>query len=283
MSNEKRWNPLHDANASVRLPMRWRKPRRVILSIDLFHEDVPFEFIDQVYAVMALCPQHTFQVLTKRPERMAEYLNWTTGKGLDRKDLIAGECMAHPYARPIASCWCGETAQDEEGRDALWPLPNVWIGSPVEDQKAADERIPHLLRCPAAVRFLSCEPLLGEVDVSAFVGTRLHPQDIEGGWKCTDRWVIVGGESGPGARPCNVEWIRSIVRQGKGSGTPVFVKQLGARPVQVNHGPEMPMRWVPDDGGEAIERWYKPRDRKGADPAEWPEDLRVREMPGVSR
>ncbi len=279
MSNEKRWNPLHDANESVRLPMRWRKPRRVILSIDLFHEDVPFEFIDKVYAIMGLCPQHTFQVLTKRSERMAEYLRVT-----NRSACIA-DAVRVMRLRGLGSVMDDPCELMKIGGYNLreWPLPNVWLGTSVEDQKAADERIPHLLRCPAAVRFLSCEPLLGEVDVSAFVGTRLHPQDIEGGWKCADRWVIVGGESGPGARPCRVEHIYSIVRQGKGSGTPVFVKQLGARPVQVNHGPEMPMRWVPDDGGEAIERWYKPRDRKGADPAEWPEDLRVREMPGVSR
>jgi hypothetical protein len=94
-------------------------------------------------------------------------------------------------------------------------------------------------------------------------------------------WVIVGGESGPGARPCDVGWIRGIVRQCRDAGVPCFVKQLGAWPVEVNDGPEMPMRWAPDDGGEAVQRWYKPRDKKGGDPAEWPEHLRVRQWPEV--
>ncbi|MBI2424173.1 MAG: phage Gp37/Gp68 family protein [Candidatus Hydrogenedentes bacterium] len=164
-------------------PLWWRKGRRVFVNSmsDLFHEGVPFEFIDQVFAVMALCPQHTFQVLTKRPERMAEYLR--SGDGVASRE----ECIAM------------SSPQDLNGRQVLfgkrkgpfdgpanekydvrpwpgWPLPNVWLGTSVENQAVADERIPALLGCPAAVRFLSCEPLLGAVDIRQYLQktTRTH-------------------------------------------------------------------------------------------------------------
>lgn len=152
--------------------------------------------------------------------------------------------------------------------------PNVWLGTSVEDQPRADERIPHLLKVPAAVRFLSCEPLLGPVDLTrlTYRGDRLNPLDTANDMAAPHiNWVIVGGESGGQARPCSIGWVRNLVAQCKAAGVPVFVKQLGARPEE----------WNPD----------RPRllgripltDRKGGDVSEWPEDLRVREFPGPGR
>lgn len=148
-----------------------------------------------------------------------------------------------------------------------WPLPNVWLGVSVEDQKTANERIPLLLDTPAAVRIVSCEPLLGPIDIEALWSRRTYRGDTVSGYMDYDDidWVIVGGESGPGARPCNVEWIRSIVRQCKEAGTPVFVKQLGSLPYEpTSRTTDIPMKLCHP---------------KGANPAEWPADLRVREFP----
>jgi len=150
--------------------------------------------------------------------------------------------------------------------DGAWlraPLPNVWLGTTVEDQRRANERIPHLLRTPAAVRFLSCEPLLGPVDLTH---ARCSPPSEE-----SIDWVIVGGESGHGARPFDLTWAQSIVEQCRGAGVAVFVKQLGARP-------EHPMAY--DFKSDTLR--LKLRDRKGGDMDEWPADLRVREYPVVA-
>jgi protein gp37 len=160
--------------------------------------------------------------------------------------------------------------------DHLWPhhFPNVWLGTSVEDQKTADERIPHL-RCPAAVRFLSVEPLLGPVDLTALRrrdGSWMRP--LDGRFNTID-WVIVGGESGPGSRPCNVAWISSIVSQCKAAGVACFVKQLGSQVRQYSDLGYWPVRVEGD----------RPRltDPKGGDPTEWPEFLRVREFPEVNK
>jgi protein gp37 len=188
-------------------PLRWRKPARVFVNSvsDLFHPDVPDEFIDEVFAVMAIAKQHTFQILTKRPERMAVYLNYRW-----RVD--------HIYAQ-----WYGFSDQPAELQG--WPLPNVWLGTSVENQEAGDKRIPHLLETPAAVRFLSCEPLLGPVQLFNV-----------GGWENAAHWwgrnikldwVIVGGESGPGARPMHPDWARSLRDQCSSAGVPFFYKQHG--------------------------------------------------------
>lgn len=161
----------------------------------------------------------------------------------------------------------------------LWPLPNVWLGVSVEDQKRADERIPVLLEIPAAVRYLSLEPLLGPVDVAPY---------LEGAW-CADAdpdspgrecpgidWCIVGGESGRAARPCDVAWIRSIRDQCKAADVPVFVKQLGANAIDSGR----PRSWANVTGPESHYQGIPTGDPKGGDPDEWPEDLRVREIPG---
>lgn len=234
-------------------PLHWRKPRKIFVDSmsDLFHEKVPDEFIDRVFAVMALCPQHTFQVLTKRPKRMLDYMTYDDGVG--RWSFI--ERRAKRIYRETYG-WIFHV-----GKILIGPLPHVWLGVSIENQATADERIPLLLQTPAAVRFVSAEPLLGPVDLSvALEGTDyelLHPR------KPVD-WIIVGGESGISARPCNVEWIRSIVQQCRAAGVACFVKQMGS-----HHA-----RKATRDAGCRT-------DSKGANPDEWPEDLCVREMPNT--
>lgn len=230
-------------------PLRWRRPRRVFVNsmADLFHEAVPLPFIVRCFAVMALCPQHTFQILTKRPERMIEMGEDHIAAAV----WAAAEELAYQHGLPRAT-------------EESWPLPNVWLGTSVEDQAAADGRIPHLLRCPAAVRFLSCEPLLGPVNLAPSWNHGNFDPDFD---VCID-WVIVGGESGSGARPCDLAWIRSIVQQCGAAQVACFVKQLGAAPWEDNG-------W----GALCAENMLKLRDHKGGDPDEWPADLRVREWP----
>ena len=435
-------------------PLRRRKPTTWFVNSmgDLFHEDAPDEWIDRVFAVMALCPQHTFQCLTKRSRRMKDYFDdprrrdliaaefGRVGNRLGRKNLAAGEARrqsaaqfcdqavrshkggihataglsvdhdddrrsedhrvgssrdldafqrSHPgayddksqercerrqssrqsgtgddVAAESARGFCSqrqsespdrqqesEDCADRDGRagdqgSAIrgddgqghrreicngptrdlsdhhsqelathlnWPLPNVWLGVSAEDQRRADERIPDLLATPAAVRFVSAEPLLGPIDftrvgsletisraVPAPLAREQHGRprrgdgsicnaqidaignagssilffqtpDHMGGftaispreWPRID-WIIVGGESGPNARPMQVPWARSIVQQCKASGVACFVKQLGADPI-----------W--EDGA-----FLNLAHRKGADMAEWPDDLRVREVPDAT-
>lgn len=173
---------------------------------------------------------------------------------------------------------------------------NLWLGVSVENQQAADERIPHLLRVPAAVRFLSVEPLLGPVDLEqvhitvspGYVGDPFRPYHRPGTaqqiaslplWQ-NIHWVIVGGESGPGARPCNVEWIRSIVQKCKAAGVECFVKQLGARPL-VTYRELCVLKPNPPavDCAPTTLGVLPLHDKKGGDPDEWPIDLRIREFP----
>lgn len=249
-------------------PLRWRAPRRVFVNSvsDLFHEDVPDEFIEHVFAVMALAQRHQFQVLTKRPARMLEW--FTARAGLEGRDEAVASDAAHR----------GKIVWDSRGSDYEkymnrtagsvadrrvwpgWPLPNVWLGVSVENQAAADQRIPLLLETPAAVRFLSCEPLLGAVDVSRWLdptgfqcldscedlrylpiehtdllcddaGEPLCPTCGErGSWTGFDHgidWVIAGGESGKGARPMHPDWARSLRDQCVADGVPFFFKQWG--------------------------------------------------------
>ncbi|MFC4373347.1 DUF5131 family protein [Nocardia halotolerans] len=183
-------------------PLHWRKPRRVFVNSmsDLFHADIPDEFIAKVFATMARAPQHTFQILTKRPGRMRALL-------ADTQKLL-------------------EATTDEETAaaiyDAPWPLPNVWLGVSAEDQKWARVRIPVLLDTPAAVRFVSAEPLLGPIDLSMWLENDpgkfvVPPLD----------WVIVGGESGHGARPMHPDWARGLRDQCVGAAIPFLFKQWG--------------------------------------------------------
>jgi protein gp37 len=205
-------------------PQRWGRPRRVFVCAhgDLFHENVESTWLYDIFAVMALSRRHIFQVLTKRPSSM--------------KCWIEGVSQERLLRRMLALAKDGDEVFDPSDR---WPLPNVWLGTTVENQSAADERIPHLLKCPAAVRFLSCEPLLSRVDL-----TRVEPASANGGAfiNCLSGegivpgkvipylgvdWVIAGGESGPGARPMHPDWARSLRDQCADAGVPFFFKQWG--------------------------------------------------------
>lgn len=244
-------------------PLHWTKPRRVFVTSmsDLFHEKVPDEFIDRVFAVMALCynpttvdksnvitsyrQRHVFQMLTKRPERMKAYID----------HLLASDgTAAHssPFARASREVSRAEghpawlNAPFEAVRWVADGMPGLWLGVSVEDQRAAEERIPLLLRTPAAVRFLSCEPLLGALDLerikfkgdtdyrinalSGLYGTSepVTPFSFGMGSLSTIDWVIVGGESGPNARPMDEEWARSIRDQCIRANVSFFFKQWGA-------------------------------------------------------
>lgn len=236
-------------------PLIWRKPRMVFVNSmsDLFHKDVPFEFIDKVFASMAVTPFHTFQVLTKRPERMAEYLvdaqNRVWEAMMQWDHFVQKNCPHRIWHVRQGKCW---------------PLENVWLGTSVENQATADERIPPFRKCPAAVRFLSCEPLLESVDLFPLM-------NID--------WIIIGGESGHNARKCDIDWIRGLLRQCRTNDIPCFVKQLGARPYDSTFQTGE-MRHVKDkiDGKHNL---IVLNSIKGGDPDEWPEDLRVREFPEV--
>jgi protein gp37 len=207
-------------------PLHWRTPQRIFVNSvsDLFHPEVPYDFIGDVFQTMSFCPQHTFMVLTKRPKRIFKIIN---------------EIMLALKERP---------------------LPNLWLGVSVEDQNTAEERIPWLLETPAAVRFISVEPMLGPVNLARVRWARIAvdksnydlfgapaPDEI---WSCRNvlqskpgdqynkpmiglNWIICGGESGPDARPMNPDWARSLRDQCVAGGVPFFFKSWG--------------RWVPFD------------------------------------
>lgn len=217
-------------------PLRWRKPRRVFVNSmsDLFHEQVPDDYIARVFAVMALTPQHTYQILTKRHGRMRAWIN--------RCAVSEHGWLTHDGTNPARAY--GGTGEIV-GPPEQWPLPNVWLGVSVEDQRWADIRIPALLDTPAAVRFLSCEPLLGPVNLEPFlwglVGStasyfgrngKVRLGGVGGQTVCSQplnalHWVITGGESGPGARPCDPDWVRDIRDQCNAARVPFFHKQNG--------------------------------------------------------
>lgn len=276
----------------IEQPLRWKRGRKIFVNSlsDLFHEDVPREFIVKIFAVMAATSSgknhHTFQILTKRPARMQELLS--DDAFVDEVALAMGE-----YTH----------AGIEE-----WPLPNVWMGTSVAQQSDADANLPELLQTPAAVRWVSYEPAVGPIDFKltpyrlpngcmldvggrvrlardqafeipsadvAIMGLQLG-RDHSPGSEVVDRpaslnWLVVGGESGHNARPFDISWARSVVKQGQAAGVPVFVKQLGAKP-----------RVGFMFGTKDIPQPLPLRDSHGADPAEWPEDLRVQQFPGVT-
>lgn len=296
-------------------PLSWQKPQRVFTCSmsDLFHESLSDDAITKVFAVMAAAPRHTFQVLTKRPERMREWMQ------PGREEFVVDR-WAQMYDVNLAT---------EDVEPFPWPLPNVWVGTSVEDRKTMESRVPVLREVLAAKRFLSIEPLLedlGQIEHMLRVGTRWHLQmDISGalrnrsfhgiqhadgkpmtpreaeaellnlrdaGWKyirvgnmcetfdsrlgCPGHrmagidWVIVGGESGPGARTCNVDWIQAIVDQCKTSEVACFVKQLGAKAV-------VDAKYIDRHGNAPV--GIQTKHPKGGDPDEWPTCLRVRQFP----
>ncbi len=203
-------------------PLRWRTPRRIFVNSmsDLFHQDVPDEFILQVFDVMRQCenghafklrrlvPQHTFQILTKRPARMLDFCTRLRFAQNDGRGLYLAKKLPHNGFNPMTA------------------LRHVWLGVSVEDQATADERIPLLLQTPAAVRFLSCEPLLGPISFEGCWVDHKNPA-VHENWLERLNWVIAGGESGPGARPTHPDWIRSLRDQCAALGVPFFFKQWG--------------------------------------------------------
>lgn len=199
-------------------PLRWRRPRMIFVCAhgDLFHDSVPDDWIDRVFAVMALAPQHTFQVLTKRSARMREYL---TADDVQARVFGAACDLNRSIGFKVQrTVWFGG---DEDA--PLLPLPNCWLGVSVEDQQRADERVPDLLATPAAVRWLSCEPLLDHVAVFDMDG----PIDVPDGIQSPLHWIVAGGESGPGARPMHPDWARSLRDQCSAADVPFFFKQWG--------------------------------------------------------
>jgi len=235
------------------VPLRRRKPTgfAVALMGDLFHDHVADAKIDDMFGVMAATPHHRYYLLTKRAARMAAWF------AAQREDRPGFRVMHYPSGA------CG----------AQWPLRNVWLGVSVENQATADERIPHLLRCPAAVRWVSAEPLLGPMDLRHVGHTPCADcrdalaRMAHGKAGARLDWVVAGGESGPKARPFDLAWARSVRDQCRSAGVPYFLKQLGSAWARANGRPGYAM---PGAG---------PADRAGADPSEFPEDLRVRQWP----
>lgn len=212
-------------------PLYWRRqPRQVTVNpmSDLFHPDVPDTFLDEVFAVMALAQQHVFKVLTKRPERMLAYASQLEG----RRDLIR-------QAMQRITIWMPPSERAHLlPVDRFAPtggLPNVWLGVSVEDQSSADQRVPLLLQTPAAVRWVCAEPLLGMVDLTRFLRTRLREGDPHDVIVPALDWVVVGGETGHDARAMNPEWVRELRDQCVSTGVPFLFKQWGT--------------WVPDRSG----------------------------------
>ncbi len=252
-------------------PLKWETPRLIFVNSmsDLFHENVTDEQRDRIFAVMALCPQHTFQVLTKRPERMIQYALRVQ--------------VSQPHDAVNQAVFDGINAVT--GEFAAWPLPNVWLGVSVEDQPTADERIPVLLQTPAAVRFISAEPLLGNLALSPWLGLQCthessYCEPDTGATVCREceeqpllDWVICGGESGPGARPMHPGWARSLRDQCVAAGVPYFFKQWG----------EWAPNWLNEDDGKMIpgSEWMDRVGKKAAgsllDGRPW------RQMPEVRR
>lgn len=303
-------------------PLHWRKPRRIFVNSmsDLFHEGLSDEAIDKVFAVMAICSLHerryghVFQILTKRHARMRAYLG-------ERNDQQRRKSIA---AKGAALMEDGDMWHETLHSDMQWPLENVWMGVSVSDQETANAALDDLAHTSAWLRFVSYEPALGPIDFTPWLHiawqcsgchaffpdpwkktcpkcgredywSGSHAYNPRAGQRgsCID-WLIVGGESGPRSRPCDVAWVRSTIEQCKAARVPCFVKQMGARvrdgrcdrcngtgefarAKQVS-GPPLPRLACPScsgDGGFPIDL----EDAKGGDMNEWPEQLRVREWP----
>lgn len=231
----------------LRQPLKIRKPSKIFVADmgDLFYEKVPDKDIDRVFAIMALAERHSFQVLTKRPERMRDYILSRSGSAASSESIIGKALEIAGGVKEYLRHKRAVTAEFE------WPLPNVWLGVSVENGDYI-WRMDELRMIPAAVRFVSFEPLLedlGNVNLDKIA------------------WAIIGGESGPRARPMDIAWSRSLVKQCKEAGTACFMKQLGAKPF-----------FSPERDG-ATGGFLKLADRMGGDMSEWDEDLRVREFP----
>jgi protein gp37 len=341
VGNEPRWTgEVELVREKLLEPLGWRLHRKVFVNSmsDLFHESLSNEEIAAVFGAMVLAHVQTFQVLTKRAARLPMWNEWIRAEADALLDSVPGRprsgsavataCVLYlmNVVDPTGAGIKKESAWLNAAAGVPWPAPNVWLGVSVEDQWTADERIPHLLQTPAAVRFVSAEPLLGPVDlglqsatcsccarwasrwvrlkrrVSSDVYLGYRPDMTVAGGTLTRAesnphgalsvrtpggllgikpaefdclpaldWVIVGGESGPRARACDVAWVRSIVEQCHKASVAAFVKQLGAYAI-------VDPRYDRDRPSGATRRLA---DAKGGDPAEWPLDIRVREFPGA--
>ena len=230
-------------------PLSWKTPKKIFVCSmgDLFHEDVNFEWIDKIMAIMCHCKHHTFQVLTKRPDRAVFYFN-------DHLPNIGLRWFA--LGENVAVTFKSQT-----------PLPNIWIGVSVENQARANERIPLLYQIPAKVKFLSCEPLLEPLELLSSIPVEIDELiDNEQQIYLNDfvDWVIVGGESGSKARPCYYDWILRVVQDCKALTIPVFVKQLGSNFIHPN---------------ESFKHKTKFKHSKKGDIEEFPDPLKVRQFP----
>lgn len=246
-------------------PLKRRRPTTYFVNSmsDLFHERLAFEWIDYVIAAMALAPQHTFQVLTKRAERMREYFSDPALGGRIYK--LVSRWLDAGQDGPLGRAW--ERCHDLTSKCTIgsgryewtfWnlPLPHVWLGVSMENRKHGLPRMAELRETPALTRFLSIEPLLEDLGRIEF-----RESEID--------WVIVGGESGRNARRCDLAWIGSIVEQCRTAEIPVFVKQLGSNP------------FLGESEYGVKDVRLGTRDAKGGDWDEWPEALRVRQMPEI--
>lgn len=205
VGNEARWTgKIMLVEKELETPLKWKTPQRIFVNSvsDLFHEGVPFDYIERVFETMVHPDgvKHTYQILTKRPERALAFF--------------------HYFAKKLADFNDGEPDEDW-----LWRQPHIWIGTSVEDQKTAVERIPFLTQIPAAIRFLSCEPLLGPLDLEDLAWEVPGPE-WSGNNKLVD-WIIAGGESGPGSRPAHPDWFRSLRDQCQEASIQFFFKQWG--------------------------------------------------------
>ncbi len=239
---------------------------------DFFIEEAD-SWRDEALAIMALTPHLTYQILTKRPERMLPYITltetpanilWAAGHLI--KDMNKNQ-------------WGSITYHGDGVWKIQWPLSNVWLGVSVEDHEAADIRIPLLLQVPATLQFLSLEPLLAPVNLDRFLGQM--PEDEDGApYPGNISWCIIGGESGPQARPCHLGWIASLIGQCQAMDTAVFVKQFGKYAYDYHTVQDLNRNITTQCKG-CMQCRYVTKDSKGADIEEFPENIRIREFPYV--
>lgn len=236
--------------AQLYQPLRWQRPRRIFVNSmsDIFHESIPDEYILAVFGAMSAARHHCFQLLTKRPARASEWFQWASAQWPGRSHWKVGDKYVDDVLFTALESAASAQAAPSRMRKVVarndWPLPNVWVGVSVEDQASADERVPQLLNLPAAVRWLSMEPLLSAVNVEQWLGvvheddagTHNQNQDLPDAlgvpfhdpWVAGVDWVVVGGESGRNARPMHPQWARELRDQCARSRVSFFFKQWGA-------------------------------------------------------
>jgi Bacteriophage protein gp37 len=261
----KNWDKAVFVRNQLIKPLTWKEPSMIFLSMgDLFFHTIADEEIDEIFAIVALTQRHTYQFLTKFPIRAEKYFSNCRNR-LRMKIVDVGRAIG--IAPEIYEVW--ETFDFDD------ILPNLWLGTSTGLQNSLDNKVPWLLKTRATLKFLSCEPLLEPLNLRKYLGLCSGCQSCQftGNHQLSKSgisWVIVGGESGSKARPCNLDWIRSIVNQCRQANVPVFVKQLGAIPIES----------TPYIDGVAQNHFQlNLKDRKGGDISEFPEDLRIRQFP----